>query len=170
MIKLKCEICSKEFTRTNSHHNSNIKKGIGSFCGNSCAAKSKIGSNYKRTKRGRYEVDEYSPFRMMLGSAKGHAKTKNRDFNITLKYLKELWITQNGICPYTGWKMILRPTKNEQIILSPERASLDRIDSSKGYIEGNVQFVSWMAQLAKNKYSSEELYKFCKAVVDNKEL
>ena len=47
------------------------------------------------------------------------------------------------------------------------RASVDRIDSSKGYIKGNIQFVSLVAQYAKNMWDEKELYNFCEAVVAN---
>jgi hypothetical protein len=43
---------------------------------------------------------------------------------------------------------------------------LDRIDSSKGYIFGNVQFVSLMANYAKRDFLEEELLRFCEAVND----
>jgi hypothetical protein len=55
-------------------------------------------------------------------------------------------------------------TKN-QLPKTPDRASLDRIDSSKGYVNGNIQFVSYMAQIAKNEFSDGELRSFCEAVV-----
>lgn len=43
-------------------------------------------------------------------------------------------------------------------------ASLDRIDNSKGYLKGNVRFVSMMANLARSTFSDNELIRFCKSV------
>ena len=49
-------------------------------------------------------------------------------------------------------------------VLHPKTASLDRIDSCKGYVFGNVQFVSVMANYGKRDFLEEELLRFCKAV------
>ena len=46
----------------------------------------------------------------------------------------------------------------------PWKPSLDRIDSSKGYLKGNVRFVTVMANLAKGTFSDAELVRFCQAV------
>lgn len=50
--------------------------------------------------------------------------------------------------------------------LTPRRASLDRIDSSIGYIPGNIRFVSVMANYCKNSFSDQEVFEFCQAVVE----
>ena len=82
--------------------------------------------------------------------------------------LWELWESQQGICPYTGWKMVLPETSSqynrEANVRDPKRASLDRIDSSKGYIKGNVQFVCHMANVAKNDYTHDQMIEFCRAI------
>ena len=52
--------------------------------------------------------------------------------------------------------------------MHPNTASLDRIDSSLGYIPGNVQFVSVIANYAKRDFQEEELFEFCEAVVRNR--
>lgn len=49
----------------------------------------------------------------------------------------------------------------------PSNASLDRIDNSKGYIEGNVRFVALMANLARQSFTDEQMIAFCKAVATN---
>lgn len=112
--------------------------------------------------------DEYSPFRQHLKLARRRVKSHGRECTITLQYLKELWEQQDAICPYTGWKLDNPETTghwhNNQ--LHPKRASLDRIDSSLGYVPGNVQFVSVMANFGKRDFHEEELLKFCQAVVD----
>ncbi|BDA67962.1 hypothetical protein RIVM261_025310 [Rivularia sp. IAM M-261] len=69
---------------------------------------------------------------------------------------------------YTGWNLENFATtslwNNHQ--LHPRTASLDRIDSKLGYIEGNVQFVSVMANYAKLDFQEAQLLEFCKAVYD----
>ena len=56
-------------------------------------------------------------------------------------------------------------SRTSQLSKSPDRASLDRIDSSKGYVKGNVQFVSYMANCAKNEFTSAKLKHFCESMV-----
>jgi hypothetical protein len=34
-------------------------------------------------------------------------KKKNYGCDITAEYLKQLWENQKGICPFTGWGLIL---------------------------------------------------------------
>ena len=43
-------------------------------------------------------------------------------------------------------------------------ASLDRIDSNKGYIKGNVQFISTAINYMKNNMSNEDTVKLCKII------
>lgn len=56
------------------------------------------------------------------------AKNRGYEFTLDIPYLCDLYEHQNHICAITG-----------DIIESIDDASLDRIDSSKGYVEGNVQ-------------------------------
>ena len=69
------------------------------------------------------------------------------------------------MCPYTGAKLI-HPIrmKDEGLIYM---ASLDRIDSSIGYMKGNIQFISAAANLAKNNMSHEQMIEFCKIITNN---
>lgn len=83
---------------------------------------------------------------------------------IDVQYLKELWDNQNGICPYTGIKMLL-PKTSTDFFHSLKKASLDRIDSKKGYIKGNVEFVCSAINLAKNSFTREEMKEFLSEIV-----
>jgi len=90
-------------------------------------------------------------------------KRKNQK-NIELKMedLEEVWERQNRTCPYSGIQLIL-PEGHK---LGSERfykyASLDRINPSKGYTKTNVEFVSRAINWMKNKYSKEETVEFLK--------
>ena len=91
-----------------------------------------------------------------------HSKQSKREFSITLQDLKDQWEKQKGLCIYTNVKLVL-PLYNTNPSLT-EQASLDRIDSSKGYIPGNIQFVCSCINLLKNKLSDLEVKHFLKKI------
>tara|TARA_Y100000034_G_scaffold117749_1_gene157595 strand:+ start:37669 stop:38199 length:531 start_codon:yes stop_codon:yes gene_type:complete len=170
-VKLICEICGEQFHRRKTEYNRNIKRGLNrNFCSRQCCGKGNIGNIPKDSIKWDHlnpsnRKDEFSPFRWHYRNA----KRRGHEFNLTLEYLKELWYKQDGKCPYTNWK--LKNMKNlstsSQLPITPDRASLDRIDSSKGYVKGNVQFVCYMAQCAKMQFSSEDVKLFAEAVINN---
>ena len=47
--------------------------------------------------------------------------------------------------------------------------SVDRIDSDKEYVRGNIQFVCLMANMMKNKYNNKNLLSWSKKIVNNLE-
>lgn len=180
-IELTCEKCGIKFLRLVGEHNRNLKKGRRVFCGRSCQGKTLI-DNIPLDKRQSYDItshsankrDELTLFRYHLKNIKQHAEKRGSGpgsiVEITLYDLKDQWEKQFGICPYTGWqlKTIQLASQSYRSTKTPDTASVDRIDSSKGYIVGNIQFVSYMANVAKNTFHEDELIKFCKAVAQNK--
>ena len=173
-IDLKCEECGKEFSRPMSEHNRSLKLGRHEFCCRRCAA---IWSNRTTPRPGNPDniyprhTDEFSPFRKHRHSIKWHCKNSGKEFTVTLNDLKAQWEKQEGICPYTGWDLINPPTVTAWSSLpyprSMKLASVDRIDSSIGYIPGNIQFVATIANYAKHEYTEKQLREFCDAVSHN---
>ncbi len=78
---------------------------------------------------------------------KNRTKKINREFNITIEDMWNQFIKQNKKCIYTGVELQL-PKRNRAGYFGT--ASLDRIDSSKGYTKENIQWVhkdiNWMKQ------------------------
>lgn len=66
------------------------------------------------------------------------AKERNLEFDISIEYGWKLFIKQEKRCALTGLPIKFNTTYKNQI---DRTASLDRIDSTIGYIEGNVQWV-----------------------------
>lgn len=62
--------------------------------------------------------------------------------------------------------MRLRPNfnKDKWDERTPTGASLDRIDSSKGYVKGNVQFVCLSMNYAKNGFSDQQIKDFVDSI------
>lgn len=88
--------------------------------------------------------------------AKTTAKRKKLEFNITIE---DIIIPE--YCPYLGCR--LTNTPNQKRIYS--NSSIDRIDSSLGYIKGNVQIISDLANRMKTNSSIENLLKFARGVL-----
>jgi hypothetical protein len=97
---------------------------------------------------------------------KNRAKNKNLDFNLTGAYLWKLFIKQNKKCALSGLELHFPKAwgvKSKTLIT----ASLDRIDSNKGYIIGNVQWVHKTINTMKMNLTDSEFIKFCKKVAIN---
>lgn len=179
-ITLNCIHCQHKFERKLSEHNKNVKNGMfKTFCSLSCFAYNRNASmtddywkeQYEKQKKS-FDIksqcgnrqDEYSPFKTFLNSGRASIKKHKSTMNIDLQYLKEQWEKQNGICPYTGIKMILPKNSAQYSIHSLKKASLDRIDCSLGYIKGNVEFVCMGINLAKVNHSKKETEEFIKEI------
>ena len=90
-------------------------------------------------------------------------RRRNKECNLDLPYLKKLWEDQQGKCPITGVELQLKQSYNKNY-----QASLDRIDSSKGYIKGNVRYTSVSVNWLKSNLDDTHLKEFveiCKMVV-----
>lgn len=93
------------------------------------------------------------------------AKSLGHDFDITIEYISSLFDKQNKRCVISGEYIFLNQNKR----LNPDletTASLDRIDSSKGYIEGNVQWVHKTINRMKLDFTTKELLHWCNLVIN----
>ena len=83
------------------------------------------------------------------------AKDRNKPFGITMQYAWNLFVQQAKKCAITGIDITLSTKWNVY-----GTASLDRIDSKKGYIDGNVQWVHKIVNRLKSDFSEEELFRW----------
>lgn len=77
--------------------------------------------------------------------AKQRSKQKNRAFEITLDDVAALCVLSRGVCSLTGVRFTTTPEAKR---MRPFAPSLDRIDSSKGYVPGNCRLVCAAVNLA----------------------
>lgn len=84
--------------------------------------------------------------------------------DITLSSIKELWDRQDGKCAFIGIPLMLN-TKGKQDLRF--LASLDRIDSSLPYQDGNVQFVSASLNYAKSTMTDTMFREFLTMIVES---
>lgn len=120
----------------------------------------------------------YKGFKEIPGS--WFLRYKNRsnkyEFNIELKDIYDLWIKQNKKCALTGLEIDFnnynfktiskRKGKNFNYDLKCT-ASLDRIDSKKGYILNNIQLVHKDINMMKKEYNQEYFINMCYLVINN---
>ncbi|HVI42284.1 MAG TPA: hypothetical protein VM577_16650 [Anaerovoracaceae bacterium] len=115
--------------------------------------------NIQNLRRGS-EPDEFTGFREHLRKA----RRRKFECKITLQDLKDIWNRQNGRCVYTGISLVHPHYKNQ---IDPiYQASLDRIDSSLGYIPSNLQFVCLPMNLAKSSFNDAAMKKFIDLIRD----
>jgi len=91
------------------------------------------------------------------------AKRRSLKFSITMKYAWSVFEKQNKKCAISGREIVMAPDHARH--RDKQTASLDRIDSSKGYIKGNIQWVHKNVNIAKQSLSSDEFVKLCREVV-----
>lgn len=104
------------------------------------------------------EYFEYKPQKRLIWAAKKRAKEKGLDFNITED---DIIIPEK--CPYLKTKFSYNAPRG-----SDRRTviTLDRIDSSKGYIKGNIEVISHLANTMKSNATQEELINFAKTILE----
>lgn len=86
--------------------------------------------------------------------------------DITLNDAYSLLVEQNHKCALTGVDISFADTSKEHAA-GKTTASLDRIDSSKGYIKGNIQWVHKMINIMKWSSSQDEFKLWCRLVVEH---
>lgn len=90
------------------------------------------------------------------------AKSRNYNFDLTIQDAWEVFEKQNNKCALSGIKIVFGETRKEETT-----ASLDRIDSSKGYTKDNIQWthkdINWM----KNKFDQGYFIELCKKIAKN---
>jgi len=95
-----------------------------------------------------------------------NALKRNINFLLTSKYLNNLYLTQNKKCALTGVDIFLTP-KSIRINYDINTASLDRIDLSLGYVEGNVRWVHKIINQFISDFSDDEVFYLCNLILQN---
>jgi len=100
----------------------------------------------------------------MFSRFKRNAKKRGISFEVDMEYLWKLYEDQGGKCALTGLPIIF----GEKSVDS-STASIDRIDSTKGYIAGNLQWVHKDINCMKWNIPQDKFIEFCKLAVDYNE-
>ena len=161
---IECSGCGQLFEKQTKYIKQSEKRGMKHYCSLSCMSRHDgqrrlPGESWNKSEENKSHLqnicsnrkDEYSDFKILYRSA----KKRGKEFDLDLPYLKELWESQDGKCDITGVDLNLSPSSNKNY-----QASLDRIDSSKGYIKGNVRYTSVSVNWLKSNFNDNHLYEF----------
>lgn len=175
---VKCQCGNEQFIRQDI-----LESNQASKC-RKCSNKEKF---IKNVELGKMHTINYSPKHQGVGDLpkniynhyKQGAKIRNIEFNVSIEYLWNLFVSQKGLCALSGQKIYLRPEDKTSTITKVDskghrnldyskfNASLDRIDSSLGYIEGNVQWVERKVNIIKRELNQEEFINLCQNIVNH---
>lgn len=160
-IKVSCHQCDQPFDKDRREYNRQKKSGrTHFFCGRSCSAVYKntlMPSDAQHLRSYRRKPSRHSEFLYYVRKA-----MSRRGDNIDVEYVAGLWKSQANTCAFTGLTLELNKpgTKQDLRFL----ASLDRLDSSRPYERGNLQFVSASLNLAKSDMSNESFVEFLELI------
>ena len=93
-------------------------------------------------------------------SIKHNAKRRNLEFSLTKEYIWDLYEAQNKRCALSDLDIYFTNSYSNGVYT----ASLDRIDSNKGYIIGNVQWVHKDINYMKSNHSQEYFLSLCEKI------
>jgi len=91
------------------------------------------------------------------------ATSRQLEFSITPEYAWSVWEKQAGFCTMTGTPLSFKQPKQCEAW-----ASLDRIDSSKGYVEGNIQWVDREINMLMSNLPKDKFVVLCTRVTSHK--
>lgn len=83
-----------------------------------------------------------------------------KEFDVDIEFLWKLYLKQNKKCSLSGIAIEFDIKKG----MNNGNCSLDRIDSSKGYTEDNVQWVHKKVNIMKNNFDQNEFIDICKSI------
>lgn len=94
-------------------------------------------------------------------SIKTNAKKRKIECLISIEYAWKLFLKQEKKCAISGIELNFSENKKEK---SRATSSLDRINSAKGYVEGNVQWVHKDVNKMKMNFNQEYFVNMCKKI------
>lgn len=115
-----------------------------------------LAAKYKQN----YRDNSYHKY--LLGNVAGKAAREGKEFNLDLDWL--LPKIEKGLCEKTSWPFSL----DYSIKKHPLRPSIDRVDSTKGYLKENCQLVCLKYNTMKGGYTDEEMLEMATALVSFK--
>jgi hypothetical protein len=168
-----CRYCKRDYRTTKNVDLSIYRNAIGKWC-SKCSGCGKEQAYTRMDHAKQSDLRDWQ-CKSCVSRAKGFENNKpvgdrQRAFNKFKKSalsrglqwsisLDEMYHSFDGACALSGWPI--------SILYLDQTASLDRIDSSKGYTQDNIQWAHKMVNMAKNKYPQAEFIAMCNAVAQH---
>lgn len=106
-----------------------------------------LAQNNLYAKKRYLELLKTRPKYALVKNLRSGAKKRGLEFNIT-----EEDLVLPDTCPIFGTKLNFGKDRT-----SYTKASVDRVDNTKGYVKGNVRIISWIANTRKGSMSIEHV-------------
>lgn len=178
-VDLECTECNQSFLKEKREYNRLIRNSRSEFyCSLSCAGKKNVKNLPNEWNSSQDNIDQLNECQKKAALVNRkydksdlvfheyHRRCKRRKkhtVDVSFSYLRELWEKQGGRCALSNIPLKLIGDTTDHNVM----ASLDRIDSGKGYLIGNVQFVSCALNLAKRDRSDESLRALLRLIVEH---
>lgn len=117
----------------------------------------------KKLWKGRGEISGHQWNAIVNGA---RHRNKELEFDITIEYIWDLFLKQNRKCAISGMSLNFKELYADFVKGNFKKitASLDRIDSDKGYVKGNVQWVHKHIQKMKWDHDQNYFIELCSIV------
>lgn len=105
----------------------------------------------------------FERFRVPVSVAKSNAKKRGIPWGVSIRDLNDAVLACGWKCAVTRVKFEYGPPVDGA--RRPWSPSLDRIESSRGYVPGNVRFVCVAANLAMNTWGEKVLHRMAESLI-----
>lgn len=112
----------------------------------------------------RYKSQERNAHSRMWNTLISGAKVRGLEVTVSWETVLAILADQNNECALTGQTIRIAPTSKEHLQRGTT-ASVDRIDSTKGYIPGNIQWVHKDVNRLKMDQTQARFIEICRLVV-----
>ena len=145
-----CFRCKETRPTTEFFKHNQTQDGYHSWCKKCC----RIGNEKSRAKvnstiEGRAKI--------FLQNARKSAAKRGQPFSLEISDIVDCWHMQNAICAYSGRQMTLEAGQLNTV-------SIERIDSSEGYVPSNTILVCQAINRMKSDFGFEDFYALCNDV------
>ena len=145
-----CFRCKKASPTSEFFRHHQTQDGLHSWCKTCCM---------EGNRRSRAKVNSTIEGRakIFLQNARKSATKRDQPFCLEIDDIVECWRAQNAICAYSGRQMTLEAGQLNTV-------SIERIDSSEGYIPSNTILVCQAINRMKSDFGFEDFYDLCRDV------
>ena len=137
----KCRACHETKPLTDFHKDNNKKDKLTCECKVCRCAKQKV-------------AHRKNPHLAILHQVKSRAKRKGWDFNLDEDYIRSI---DRDVCPYLEIPIFWRKGFSTSNVRMADSKSIDRIDSAKGYVKGNIIVCSMRANMILSNATAAEM-------------